>query len=135
MKSNKKKKPSWGLNPKINKKNRTSLLECDYLKKLNKEEKEWLSKFNREYVNASFSEKERHLHSKKQELEIYKDNNRRNKCLHSKVENTNSLVDLKEIPDNGYENKDIETMVDEYLTEEYLKKLHSGNKKTKKNSK
>lgn len=65
------------LYPKLNLKSRQEELEVDYLDKLSEDEKEWLNKFNDEYVNA-------HLDRKK-----LKKNLHRTKKLKSEIDNRN----------------------------------------------
>jgi hypothetical protein len=74
-----------GLKKNLNVKVRQELIDHDYIDKLNDEEKAWLSKFNEEYVSASFKKTKggkfspKNLHkTKKLRKDCYDRNNWRN---------------------------------------------------------
>ncbi len=71
------------LDPEFNLKSRSELIEADYINKLSEEEKEWLNRFNEEYVNASFNKNpKKNLHkSKKLKKDCYDRNNSRNRDI------------------------------------------------------
>lgn len=72
------------LDPAYNLKSRRDLIEVDYLHVLNEEEKEWLNKFNEEYVNASFNKQDisKNLHNTEELIKDCEDsNNKRNNDL------------------------------------------------------
>jgi hypothetical protein len=72
------------LNPGLNLKTRTDLIDYDYLDKLSPSEKKWLNKFTEEYVNASLDTEnlKKNLHNN-QELkkDCFDRNNARNRCI------------------------------------------------------
>lgn len=82
-KRNKTKLP--GLKKNVNTKVRQELIDHDYIDKLSVEEKEWLSKFNEEYLSGSFTKTKngnyssKNLHkTKKLRQDCYNRNNWRN---------------------------------------------------------
>ena len=72
------------LNPGLNLKTRTDLIDYDYIDKLSEKDKKWLNKFTEEYVNASIdtSNLKKNLHNT-QELkkDCFDRNNARNRCI------------------------------------------------------
>ncbi len=72
------------LDPGLNLKTRTDLIDYDYVDKLSPEEKKWLNKFTEEYVNASVDPKKlkKNLHNtEKLKKDCYDRNNARNRCI------------------------------------------------------
>lgn len=57
------------LDPKLNLKTRSDLIEIDYIEKLSEKDKQWLNDFNNEFVNADFKtnvqEGRKRIHKKK----------------------------------------------------------------------
>ncbi len=81
---------------------RSELYEQDYIKKLSKKDLDFLKKFNKEYINATFDKNdegnysEENLHkTHNNRKDIYNLNNRRNRCVYNKAKAKN-LLDLKE---------------------------------------
>lgn len=104
------------LDPKVNLKSRTELLDYDYLNKLNEKELEWLNKFTEEYVHANLNTKEpkKNLHrTKKMRIDCYNRNNSRNRDVLTKGKISNKLDNVDTILDVGYdEEKKIHTIID-----------------------
>jgi hypothetical protein len=96
--------PYPALKKQFNLKTRQDEIEVDYLHKLNDEEKEFLNKFNEEYVNASLDRKEfnNNIHNTKQgKQSCDKRNNERRKCSYTRSKASNGLKyigDLKKEP-------------------------------------
>lgn len=81
--------PYPNLKPELNLKIRQHLIECDYIHKLNDEEKAFLDKFNNETINASFNTKNprKNLHkTKEQRKRCYDANNARNRDAYSRAQ-------------------------------------------------
>jgi len=75
-----------GLKPHLNLRSRQDLLEIDYLDKLNDKEKDWLNRFNEEYVGANFKHEGKILHkTKKLKKDCYDRNNSRNRDILTKI--------------------------------------------------
>lgn len=104
------------LDPKVNLKSRSELLDYDYLHKLDEKELEWLNKFTEEYVHANLNTKEpkKNLHrTKKMRIDCYNRNNSRNRDVLTKGKITNKLDNVDTILDIGYdEEKKIHTIID-----------------------
>lgn len=100
------------LEPRYNLKIRHDELECDYLHELSDEEKDWLNRFNEEYVNTNFKHDGKRLHprkyttklvkktGKKRKVDIYKKeaqdrNNHRNSDVLAVSKTNNMLKDEK----------------------------------------
>lgn len=65
-------------------KNRNEFNDYDYLHKLNKDEKDWLFRFHREYLNADFKHAGELIHKTRSlRLECYTMNNKRNADIYS----------------------------------------------------
>lgn len=108
------------LKKQYNTKMRQDLLDQDYIHKLSDEEKEWLDRFNKEYVNASF-EKTGDRHSKnnlhkgdKKRKEIYKENNKRRNCVYNIAKATKTLGSLDDML-NKSENENVEDALIEVI--------------------
>lgn len=72
--------------------NRRELLEADYIDKLSDKEKDWLNRFNEEFVIANFNHKGKLIDgSKKARKKSYDANNARNRCQYTKAKVTGLL--------------------------------------------
>ena len=92
------------IDPRFNLKTRTDLIDQDYLHKISHKELEWLNKFNKEEVNASFDTKnpKRNLNkSKKARKRCYDNNNARNRDILTKAKASNMLIDYDSLVDNA----------------------------------
>lgn len=97
------------LNPGLNLKSRTELLDYDYLHKLSDEELTWLNKFTEEYVNANINTQHprKNLHkSKAMRKDCYDRNNARNRDVLTRQRASNKSVYLDDITKKGYSNED-----------------------------
>ena len=97
------------LDPSLNLKSRTELLDYDYLHKLDEKELEWLNKFTEEYVNANIdTEKPRkNLHKNKSlRKDCYDRNNSRNRDVLTRQKASNKTVYLEEIMEKGYDEQE-----------------------------
>lgn len=97
------------LNPGLNLKSRTDLLDYDYLHKLTEEELEWLNKFTEEYVNANINTQNprKNLHRNKAlRKDCYDRNNARNRDVLTRQKASNKSVYLDEVVDKGYSEED-----------------------------
>lgn len=65
------------LEPKYNLKIREDELKCDYLHQLSDDEKDWLNRFNEEYVNASFNHSGERVHPKEHKYKVVKKTGKR----------------------------------------------------------
>lgn len=129
------------LDPTLNLRTRTELIDFDYIDKLSDKEKQWLNKFTEEYVVASFK-KERHknLHkNKKLKKSIYDANNARNRCIYTKNKAQGKLEYIEDLKLAGEEQAiEIETELinkidnEELLTKE-LDNLNNSSGNTTKN--
>lgn len=91
------------LNKNLHLKIRQELIDYDYLDKLNEEEKEWLNRFTKEYVSASFEKTKKgnpspkNLHKgSKLRKKVYNANNKRNIDAYAISRINNSLAELTE---------------------------------------
>jgi hypothetical protein len=98
------------LDPKYSLKTRADLVDQDYVNKLSKKEREWLNKFNKEYVSASLDNDspKKNLHrSKRLRKDCYDRNNSRNRCVLTREKAQNALIDfdglLEEKSHDSYE--------------------------------
>ena len=92
------------LDPSLNLKSRTELLDYDYLNKLDEKELEWLNKFTEEYVHANLdTEKPRsNLHNTKaMRKDCYDRNNARNRDVLVKQKAQNKNIYLDDIKAKG----------------------------------
>lgn len=97
------------LDPGLNLKSRTELLDYDYLDKLSEKELEWLNKFTEEYVNATLNTKNprKNLHrTKSLKKDCYDRNNARNRDVLTRQKAFNKNVYLDEITKKGYDDRD-----------------------------
>jgi hypothetical protein len=85
------------LYPEYNLKTRTDLIEIDYLDQLTDAEKDWLNRFNEEYVNANFNHKGKLVQRKKaHRKDSYDRNNARNRDILTREKAMGHDVSLKE---------------------------------------
>jgi len=100
------------LDPTVNLKTRYELIsDYDYLDKLTEQEKAWLNKFTKEYVNADLDTKHkgRNLHkSDKLKKDCYDRNNARNRCIWTKCKASGKFVSIDEVPKKIIENESYE---------------------------
>lgn len=93
------------LKPGYNLKSRSDLLDFDYLDKLNKKELDWLNKFVKESVNASFEKNvkgefddKKNLHKgAKMRKKCTDSNNARNRCILTRAKASGTLTALDTI--------------------------------------
>lgn len=98
-------------------KTRADLFDQDYLNKLNKKELEWLNKFNKESINASFNETGNLHKTKKLKKSCYDKNNARNRDILTRAKASNQLIDYEELYEETNNNN-----YEDYLVEELDKK-------------
>jgi hypothetical protein len=130
----KKKKPSTpknkrsrskyaALDPSLNLKTRTDLIDYDYVNKLTDKEKAWLNKFTQEYVNAGNLTKENKPLHKSKELrkDCYDRNNARNRCQYTRQKASIGNKYLEEYKTVLFEDptEDMDTMIDMSSTTYY----------------
>jgi hypothetical protein len=97
------------LDPSLNLKSRTDLLDYDYLTKLSDDELKWLNKFTEEYVNASFdtARPRNNLHrTKAGRKDCYDRNNSRNRDVLTRQKAQNKTVYLEDVPNKGKDEQD-----------------------------
>lgn len=111
------------MNPGLNLKTRTDLIDYDYIDKLSPKEKAWLNKFTEEYTNASLDNdnKQRNLHKTKElRKDCYDRNNARNRCILTKQRAMGRVEYLEEnkkvLGENPEEelNKEMDIQTDHY---------------------
>lgn len=104
----------------LNLKSRQDEIEVDYINKLSIEEKEWLNKFNEEYVNASL-DRENFKNNIHNTLELKqscdKRNNDRKECVYTKAKAKDNLKYIsddksKNMVIDDYENRLIQEIED-----------------------
>ena len=126
----KKKKPREkvrhaALKREYNLKSRYDLLDFDYLDKLSKKELDWLNKFSKEWIGASFDKDDnKNLHKGKQaKKECYDANNARNRCILTRAKATGTLIELENLVEKEtkeQKKQDIESSVVEEIDEKML---------------
>ncbi len=87
------------LDPALNLKSRTDLIDYDYIQKLSEEEKKWLNDFTEEYTNVVLDAKnvKRNKHNtKKLKKDCYDRNNARNRDVLVRQRANMNLEDLGE---------------------------------------
>jgi hypothetical protein len=97
------------LDPSLNLRSRTELLDYDYLHKLDEKELEWLNKFTEEYVNANINTEKpkKNLHRNKAlRKDCYDRNNARNRDIITRQKASNRTVYLEDILEKGYDEQD-----------------------------
>jgi hypothetical protein len=111
------------LDPGLNLKTRTDLIDYDYIDKLSPREKKWLNKFTEEYAGASLNAQDlkKNLHNTEAlKKDCYDRNNARNRCIltlqraQGKIEYTeeNTKI-LGENPEEGL-NKELDSQTRHY---------------------
>ncbi len=104
------------MNPGLNLRSRTELLDYDYIDKLSDKEKKFLNKFTEEYVNASIdtSRKWRNLHKTKEAVrDCYNRNNARNRDILTRQKAMGKHIYLEDIVELGSNNQEaIENRLD-----------------------
>jgi len=100
------------LDPTVNLKTRYELIaDYDYLDKLSDNEKAWLNKFTKEYVNADLDtkRKSKNLHrTDRLRKDCYDRNNARNRCVWTKCKASGKFVSIDEVPSKVVENENYE---------------------------
>lgn len=100
------------LDPTVNLKTRYELIsDYDYLDQLTEQEKAWLNKFTKEYVNADLDtkRKSKNLHrSDRLRKDCYDRNNARNRCVWTKCKASGKFVSIDEVPNKVVENENYE---------------------------
>jgi hypothetical protein len=105
----------------LNLKRRQELIDFDYIDQLSDEEKEWLNKFMGEYMGASFPRQvvtkkdgtiykrysSKNLHKKEDRVEIYNQNNARNRDVYAKKTSTGGMEFFDEVTLDNLREKDI----------------------------
>lgn len=94
------------LNPSLNLKTRTELIDYDYVDKLSDKDKEWLNKFTEEYINASLDTEnlKNNLHNnEKLKKDCYDRNNARNRDVLTTRKAAGDMNYLEDL--NGNESK------------------------------
>jgi len=97
------------LNPALNLKSRTELLDYEYLDKLSEQELEWLNKFTEEYVHANLDtgRPRKNLHrTKAMRKDCYDRNNARNRDVLVRQKAQNKNIYLDDIKSKGKEEED-----------------------------
>lgn len=97
------------LDPSLNLRSRTELLDYDYLHKLSEKELEWLNKFTDEYVNANINTErpKKNLHRNKSlRKDCYDRNNSRNRDVLTRQKASNRNVYLDDISEKGYDEQE-----------------------------
>jgi hypothetical protein len=129
-KQNKRSKAKYpALKPELNLKTRHELIaDYDYIKKLSPEEKEWLNKFTKEYVNAEINTKKprKNLHkTKAARKDCYDRNNARNRCIYTRSKASWNLKYLEDI------NESDKHLIDKTIEDQLNFQLDLINKKKK----
>lgn len=130
-----------GLDPNFNLKIRRELIDQDYIHKLNEAEKDWLNRFNEEYVSANFTHEGKRIHPKKtrtkkvrttgekRKIDIYRKdcedkNNARNRDSFSITKSNHTLKGQSNIKstletDRKYDSNETEDMMIRILDSKY----------------
>lgn len=119
-KKNKRAKVKYSaLDPTVNLKTRYELIsDYDYLDKLNDQEKAWLNKFTKEYVNADLNtkRKSKNLHrTERLKKDCYDRNNARNRCVWTKCKASGKFASIDEVSPKVIENESYEDCLIEKL--------------------
>ena len=98
------------LNARLNLKTRYDLYDQDYINKLSPKERDWLNKFNREYISGTLDRKnpKKNLHNHVKYVKDADDrNNARNRCVLTRAKASHQLDDYEELIEettsNNYE--------------------------------
>jgi hypothetical protein len=113
MKKNKRSQSKYpDLEGRLNLKTRYDLYDQDYIDKLSTKEKEWLNKFNREYISGTLDSvnPKKNLHNtKKLTKDCYDRNNSRNRDVLTRAKASNQMDDFEDLVEesinNDYEDK------------------------------
>jgi len=113
------------LKPELNLKTRFEQLSIDYLDKLNDSEKEWLNKFNGEYVGASFNKDNRKniQKSKAHRKDSYDRNNARNRCVLTRAKATGIVDYIEEIKPERFITEQEDELIYNIDTQRFLDEL------------
>ena len=77
---------------------RQDCFDQDYINKLSPDEKDWLNRFNEEYINANFKHKGRRLHrTKKLKRDCENRNNMRNRDIYGLAKRDGRLTYMTEV--------------------------------------
>lgn len=104
------------LEPRLNLKTRTDLIDFDYVEKLNDKEKAWLNSFCEEYHNANMKHPGKKIHkTKKQQRDCYTMNNARNRDILTRSKACGKAISIHEVTEtdntkNNPEDKMIEAL-------------------------
>lgn len=86
------------LDPQYNLKTRADLIDQDYVDKLSESDKDWLNRFNEEYVNANFKHSGKKLHkSDTLKRDCYNRNNHRNRDILTRAKASGSAIYLEDL--------------------------------------
>lgn len=98
-KRNKRSKTKYpALDPSLNLKTRTDLLDYDYLDQLSEKDKDWLNRFTEEYTHARFDHKGKKIQKSKEQIkDAYDRNNARNRDILTRVRASGRLKDIETI--------------------------------------
>lgn len=109
---------------------RQELLDQDYVHKLNDKEREWLERFNKEFVAGSFEKagkkySSKNLHKgKEKRKELYRENNKRKIDAHGVAKAMNTLIPIKDSSNTTNNNNYIEdAMIDMIDGKNYVNAL------------
>lgn len=112
-----------GLEPKVNPRIRRDYSDQDYIEGLSDKEKDWLNRFNEEWVHANFNHKGKRIHplkqktktikktGKKRAVDVYKQkcehsNNARNRDAFAISKASNILESFKPVEKDAVSSKD-----------------------------
>lgn len=124
------------LDPAYNLKRRSELIDQDYISKLSEKEKEWLNKFNEEWVNDTLDRKnpKNNLHrTKKLRKDCDDRNNSRNRDVLTMYRTTGDITTLDVVNFNP-ENDLIDRISQEVLEKRLKKTEHFKRKKKSRKS-
>ena len=110
------------LDPKYNLKSRSELIEADYIERLSDSEKDWLNRFNEEYVNANFKHKGATIQkTKAYKKDSYHRNNARNRDILTREHAMGHNVHLDDNVSFNPEKEIIEKLDKEIITKKLKK--------------
>jgi len=86
------------LDPALNLKTRTDLLDYDYVDQLSEKDKEWLNRFTEEYTHARFDHRGKKIQKSKEHIkDAYDRNNSRNRDILTRVRASGKLKDMENV--------------------------------------
>lgn len=86
------------LDPQYNLKTRADLIDQDYVDKLSESDKDWLNRFNEEYVNANFKHSGKKIHKTDTlRRDCYNRNNHRNRDILTRAKASGAAVYLEDL--------------------------------------